>query len=527
MTVVVETSAGRVEGITQDGLRVFKGIPFAAPPIGRLRWRAPEPVEPWTGVRQARSFGNASPQITPGVPEDTPPDQRLLSDSLAVKEPQSEDCLYLNVWTPGLDDARRPVMVWIHGGGFQTGAGSLPLYDGGTLSARGDVVVVTINYRMGPFGFLNLNEVTGGRIPATGNEGLLDQIAALEWVRDNITAFGGDPSNVTVFGESAGGISVDCLLAMPRAQGLFHKAVSQSGPAGLVYHRLETAVRFAERFLDVLAIGTSDVDALYSATTERLFDAALEMIPRQAAVPDHQLGRLFMKPVADGKVLPTMPIEAIANGSADGIPMIVGYTQDEMKVYGMDPVIAGLDEAGLVEQFQRLSPNWNARATVDVFRRARAKSGAPTTPSELFVAIETDRATRIPALRLVEAAQHRGNPAYHYVVTWCSPLFGGILGAMHTIELGFLFGTHDSSESMKMVHGTGPAADAFARRIQDAWLAFAHTGNPSCESLGEWPVYGERRVTMVLGEECGLEEAVLEEERRAWDSVPDAVVGWN
>jgi para-nitrobenzyl esterase len=295
----------------------------------------------------------------------------------------------------------------------------------------------------------------------------------------------------------------------------------------LVYSQTEKAARFAERLLNALGTGGGDVDVLYSATTEQLVNAALAVIPKQSAVPDLQLGRLFMKPVVDGKVLPALPIEAIASGSADGIPMMIGYTQDEMKSYGADSVIVGLDKAGLVAQFQRLSPDWDVRDIVETFRKARVKRGEPTTPSELFVAIETDRSCRIPALRLAEVAQRRGNPAYLFGVTWCSPLLGGMLGAMHAIELGFLFGTHDSDEGMRKVFGTGPAADVFASRIQDAWLAFARSGNPSCESLGEWPIYGDRRVSMVLGEECGLEEAVLEEERRAWDSVPDAVIGWN
>jgi para-nitrobenzyl esterase len=314
---------------------------------------------------------------------------------------------------------------------------------------------------------------------------------------------------------------------MPSAKGLFHKAVSQSGPAGLVYPDPATARRFAERFLDVLSIAGDDAEALYSATTEQLFRAALEISTRQTAVPDPQLGRLFMKPVVDGRILPVSPTEAVADGFAEGMPMIIGYTQDEMKAYGMDPTIVALDDAGLVEQFQLLSAGWNAAGIVEAYRKARDKRGASTTPSEIFVAIETDRANRIPALRLVEAAQQRGSPAYQYLVTWASPMFGGFLGAMHAIELGFLFGTHAADDDMKKIHGEGAAADALATRIQDAWLAFARTGNPSCASLGEWPVYGERRVSMVLGEECGLEEAILEEERAAWDGVPDAVVGWN
>ena len=215
---IVETLAGKLEGQFEDAVYVFKGIPYAEPPVGNLRWMPPEPHRAWRGVRSAHKFGPISVerQMNPG------PQFRTV-------EPYSENSLFLNVWTPGLNDALRPVMFWIHGGGFQSGAGSLPLYRGSLLAKRGDIVVVTINYRLGMLGFLNWNEITGGRIPASGNEGILDQILALKWVRDNIAKFGGDPNNLTVFGESAGSMSISCMLSMEQARGLFHKAIMESG----------------------------------------------------------------------------------------------------------------------------------------------------------------------------------------------------------------------------------------------------------------------------------------------------------
>jgi len=215
---IIETTAGKLKGLFEDGLYVFKGIPYAEPPTGKLRWMPPEPRKPWRGVRSALKFGAISvqKQINPGT-------------QFQTIEPFSEDCLFLNVWTPGLDNARRPVLFWIHGGGFQSGAGSLPLYRGSLLAKRGDVVVVTINYRVGVFGFMNWYEITGGKIPASGNEGLLDQMLALKWVQDNIARFGGDPDNVTVFGESAGSMSISCMLSMDQARGLFQKAIMESG----------------------------------------------------------------------------------------------------------------------------------------------------------------------------------------------------------------------------------------------------------------------------------------------------------
>ena len=225
MSAIVSTRYGRLEGEEQDGLFVFKGVPFAAAPDGVRRWLPPEQPPTWTGVRDARRFG--------AVAHQNPVTNQALA-AMKIEQAHSEDCLNLNVWTPGLDGARRPVMVWIHGGGFTIGAGSQEIYNGSVLARRGDVVIVTINYRLGPLGFLRLNDVTNGRIPSSGNEGLLDQIAALQWVRDNIAEFGGDPDNVTIFGESAGGMSVGALLAMPSARGLFHKAIAQSGSCDTV-----------------------------------------------------------------------------------------------------------------------------------------------------------------------------------------------------------------------------------------------------------------------------------------------------
>lgn len=508
---IVETSAGKVEGVDQNNLRVFKGIPYAAPPVGDRRWLPPAPVDPWSGVRQVKAFGATAPQ------------NRLEIDILKafqVEEPQSEDCLYLNVWTPGLDDARRPVLFWIHGGGFTSGSGSQPVYEGSTLSGRGNAVVVTANYRLGPLGFLNLSEVTGGKIPATGNEGLLDQIAALEWVRDNIAAFGGDPGNVTIFGESAGGMSVGSLLAMPKARGLFHRAIPQSGAASNTLP-LDRAVRAAEQFLDILGLGAGDVNALRSLTVEQLLASQQDLVIR-ALGADSEIGSTMpMQPVVDGKTLPLMPLEAIAGGSADGVPILVGSTLDEWKLFSMmDPGLATLDEAGLLKRCGSFIPADDVQGFVEAYRNARAKRGASTTPGELFMAIQTDRVFRMPAIRLAEIQHRRGQPAYNYLFTWCSPLLDGVLGACHALELGFLFGNYEETFS-----GSGPAAEALARSIQDAWLAFAHTGDPSCESIGAWPTYGGSRETMILGEKCKLAQAPYDEERRVWDSVSNAAIG--
>ena len=506
---IVKTTAGKVEGNYRRGTYVFCGIPYAAPPVGGRRWLPPQPTEPWDGVRPVKRFATTAPQ--------NPPESSILA--APQPEPQDEDCLYLNIFTPGLDDARRPVLFWIHGGGFTSGSGSGLAYYGRNITTRGDVVLVTINYRLGALGFLNLNEATGGKIPATGNEGLLDQTFAMEWVRDNIAAFGGDPENVTIFGESAGGMSVGAQLAMPEAKGLFHKAIPQSGAAHTASSP-DRSVKAANVFLEILGVSAGDTDALRLQNVERLMEAQKELAVR-AVAPESGIGGMALQPVIDGKILPRLPINAIASGSADGIPVLVGSNLEEWKLFGvMDPSIARLTEEQLLKRCQRLIPSGDVSGLIEAYRKAREKRGAPTTPSELLMAIQTDRTFRMPGIVLAETQMKRGTPAYSYLFTWTSPAMGGKLGACHALELGFLFGTYEENFS-----GTGPEADALSRNMQDTWVAFARTGDPSCESLGKWPAYGERRETMVLGRDSGVVGAPYEEERRAWDAIPDASAG--
>lgn len=517
---IVEITGGKIEGIYEGGLYIFRGVPYAAPPVGRQRWLSPQPVQPWDGVRPVQQFATIAPQsqMTEEMFLPTEP------------EPQDEDCLYLNIWTPGLDDARRPVMVSIHGGGFNGGSGSSLVSDGCTLSRRGNAVIVTINYRLGSLGFLNLSEVTGGGIPATGNEGLLDQAFALEWVRDNIDAFGGDPDNVTVFGQSAGAMSIGALLAIPKAHGLFHKAIPQSGAAHTA-SSLEQAIRVAGVFLDILGVNPDDTEGLRSLPVERLMTAQQELLarspdPRWGYSPSRQasgLGGLPFQPVIDGSVLPQLPIGAIASGSADNIPILVGSTLEEWKLFVlMDESISGLDESGLLERCRQQIPTGDVSGIIESYRKARKRHGLPTTPPELFMAIMTDKVFRMPAVRLAESHSRRHQPVYVYLFTWASPLKGGMFGACHGVDMGFLFGTFGKNPSF---WGSGPEVEALAGKIQDACLAFARTGDPSCESLGRWPVFGDRRETMLLNEECTLVAAPYDEEVRAWKAIPDTVLG--
>ena len=266
---IAETTAGRIEGTLTDGIATFKGVPYAAPPVGTLRFRPPQPPEPWTDVRETREYGPSCPQ---------PPDRPMGWNG----EPSvDEDCLYLNVWTPAIDDRERPVMVWIHGGGYAIGSGSWPLYDGTKLARRGDVVVVTVNHRLGPLGYLHLADALGEEFATSGNNGQLDLICALEWVRDNIASFGGDPGNVTIFGQSGGGGKVTTLMAMPAARGLFHKAVAMSG-SFIATSTRESAKQLATLVMKELALGSADVAKLHTVSMNALLEAGMAAQQKQS-----------------------------------------------------------------------------------------------------------------------------------------------------------------------------------------------------------------------------------------------------
>jgi para-nitrobenzyl esterase len=498
---IVNTKSGKVEGQYQEGLYVFKGIPYAAPPVGDLRWLPPQPVKSWDGVRPAKKYGaiapqNAMPVGAPGSPS-------------FEEQPQDEDCLFLNIWTPGLDDARRPVMFWIHGGAFIIGAGSESFLDVGELSRRGDIVLVSINYRLGALGFMNLREITGGRIPATGNEGLLDQVAALEWVQNNIGAFGGDPDNITTAGFSAGGMSIGNLLGMPLARGRFHKAINRSGAANVV-GPLDSAVKISEQYLKIYDLNGKDVNALRELTMQQLLDGQqqLGVIMREA---EHRATPF--QPVVDGKILPEWPIEAIKKGSAKGVTIMAGNALDELKAMNaMDPAMRNMDEAGLFKRLNDILPPDLVPGLVDVYRDALKKRGSKANPADILGTINTDLMFRMSTVQLVEAQRDNGMPAYNYLFTYKSPAMGGVLGAMHGLDNPFLFGCLDADFT-----GSGPEMKSLAVKIQDSCIAFTRTGDPSCKSIGRWPVYGKDRMTMILDKETRVEAAPYEVERRAWD----------
>jgi para-nitrobenzyl esterase len=362
-------------------------------------------------------------------------------------------------------------------------------------------------------GFLRLKDVTGGKIPATGNEGMMDQVLALKWVKNNIAAFGGDPENVTVFGESAGGMSIDTLMAMPSANGLFQKAILESG-SGNYALSLEDANINSRIFLEAAGIKEDDVPALRSLTPPQLLEIEKKMLTNPSGK-----GRAprvtIVAPVIDKKTLPDDSLKLAKKGNSKNIAVIIGSNLDEWRLFTMmEPGFDQIDEAGVINRLSTAMSANDAKTLVTAYRQARAKRGETVTPSEIYMDIFGDYVFRMPGVRLAEAQQANKQAVYSYLFTWKSPAMGGAFGACHGLEIGFVFGNYND-----MFCGSGPEADKLAKCMQDAWLAFARTGDPSCESIGKWPVYGSKRMTMILDKNCHVEAAPYEEERQAWDKI--------
>jgi para-nitrobenzyl esterase len=485
------TTAGAVRGKVRDGVNVFRGIPFAAPPVGKLRFRPPAPPIPWDGVLDAAHASALAPQLP-----------SALEKMLGAPPPRWDEaqCLTLNVTTPGIDGAKRPVMFWIHGGAFVNGAGSSPIYDGTKFSQHGDVVVVTVNYRLGAFGFLHLDEVFGAELAGSGNAGILDQIAGLEWVRDNIEAFGGDPDQVTIFGESAGGMSVGTLLGMFRAEGLYHRAIVQSGGASFA----STSARATRTAREVLELaGVTTVEELESVPAEALLTAQGELLKRGVGAD------LPFQPVVDGNVVPELPLQTIASGATGNVTTMIGTTADEMTLFlSLQLGIGSIDDAALHRQMQKLFGE-GADAVIDVYRRNRADGSA----GDLLTAISTDRVFRIPAIRLAEAQARQDRPTYMYLFTWATPVMDGKLKSCHALELPFVWDGVDAP-GLGMLTGDGPERQGIADAMHAAWIAFARTGDPG------WPAYDlDHRATKRFDTSTEILDDPQGDERALWDAV--------
>lgn len=508
------TTHGPIRGRWSQGIARFSGIPYAAPPVGPLRFRPPAPAEPWLTERSTEQSGPIAPQ-NPSI-----------MDALYGGEPQlqSEDCLTLNVWTtqPVGDPAvavgapPRPVMVWIHGGGFEMGSGSSPMYDG-TRFAESGVVLVTVNYRLGALGFLELSGIDES-FAGSGNLGLLDQIAALRWVQDNIANFGGDPDNVTVFGQSAGSISIAMLLASPEASGLFSKAITQSGSTNIA-RTLEVARSDAAEFME--RGGWTSIAELQNAPVDELLAAHAALSAHRFADPEEFVRRtgdhiaiLAFRPVADGLTVPLDPLQAIASGSATGIPLLVGTTSQEWRLFAMmSPPVAS--ETELLERLGLVASDSDAALAT-----YRLHDDHPL--SDIECDVLTDFVFRVPAARMADA-QAQWADTYEYIWDWKSDALGGMIGAAHAIEIPFIFDVVDDERLGVFIGDTPPKA--LARSAHEAWIAFAVHGVPAGEGLPEWPTVHatEVRQVMVLDIESRLVHDPRGSTRQFWDTPAGAV----
>ena len=492
---VVRTRSGDVRGGVADGIHVFKGIPFAAPPFGANRMRPPQPAAAWTGVRDTVAFGPKSPQLP------YPPFVEVILPELTVS---GEDCLTLNIWSRDLGSARQPVMVWIAGGLFEFhGTGASPWYDGGRF-ARDGVVCVTINYRVGAEGFLYLAD-------GIANLGLLDQVAALEWVRENIAAFGGDPGNVTVFGESAGALSIGTLLAMPGAAGLFRRAIVQSGGSQHVTSAA-TALRIGRRLADKLGVEPTRA-AIAAAPVDRLLRAQGDLRAEMETRPDPgfwgevMLTSLPWQPVIDGEIVPDSPLDRVRAGASRDVDLLVGSNTDETRLF---LVTAGAIDHITPEALAGAVAGYGlpVEATLAAYRGLHPDASA----GDLLSAIQTDWYWRIPALRLADAhaAAAGVSATYMYEFAWRgSPQFGGRLGAGHAMEIPFVFDT--LGKRTEPLLGASPP-QSLADTMHRAWVAFAATGNPG------WPKYElGRRATMHFDITSTVVDDPLAKERALWE----------
>lgn len=482
----VATASGPMQGVVSDRVRAFRGIPYAAPPVGPLRFMPPAPPTPWRDPLPAAAYG------PPAVQMFTRPSGEASSElgrSLAPVFPHAretregrEDCLYLNVWTPAADGARRPVMVWLHGGGHVYGSGSWPSYDGANLAARRDVVLVTLNHRLNAFGYLSLAEVMGEAYAKSGNLGLLDIVAALEWVRANIEAFGGDAANVTIFGESGGGSKVSALMAMPAAKGLFHKAIVQSGP-GLRAIPAEKAAAGAALVLAELGLAKGDKAALTALPAAQIIAACY-------AVRERERGALAFGPVLDGVVLPRHPFEPDAPAQAADIPLMIGTTKDEMTLFlASQPWFGTLTEAQLSERVGKLAGPC-APGLLAALRQARSGYS----PTYLMATAISEAAVVADTWRMADRKAAQKAPVFMYRLDWETPVGGGVFKSPHTLDVPLAF---DNVENSRIFVGPGPEPQLVADRMSAAWAAFARSGDPSTPAL-PWPRYDPVRRTTAI-----------------------------
>lgn len=496
--VIVATENGKLRGERQNGISTFKGIPYAAPTDGANRHKAPQPVAGWPGVREATRLGDRCPQELESFSASS------LMTWYAQTEAQSEDCCVSNVLTPQTDSGRRPVMVYIHGGGYITGGGGGAALDGGRLAKFGDVVVVTLNHRLNVFGHLNLSHLDTDAFGDAANAGLLDIIAALGWIRRNIAVFGGDPGSVTLFGQSGGGSKIMVLIGMPGAKGLFHRAINMSGASGTSVVSAESTEAYVDEFLKIICINKPSLKKL------RLMSAGELMRARRLAL---KVVRDGARPVVDDRHVFGGPMTRRGLDQHATIPLLLGNTGTEASFYFLsDKRHLHLSRSQVMERFKSQFGLTDDQAK-ELYEQFSEKE-PERTPSQILIALISETLYRIPMLNAAAAkACISQAPVYVYNFTWRSPIDGGIWGSPHTIDIPFAFGNAD--KAVQLV-GNDPDAERVSRNLMSAFVAFARTGDPSNTRMPEWPPFDvETQAAMTIDLVCELVYGYRAVDRRA------------
>jgi para-nitrobenzyl esterase len=497
---ITETSYGKVRGAVSGDIKIFKGIPYGGNTAGKNRFMPPVKPVAWTGVRDALAFGPTAPQT---VGEGR--------GRAGARPAESEDCLVLNVFTPSLSGgAKRPVMVWLHGGGFSTGSGSGAILDGTNLAHSSDVVVVTLNHRLNVLGFTYLGEQAGSDYALSGGVGLLDIVAALEWVRDNIAHFGGDPNLITIFGQSGGGRKVATLMSMPSAQGLFHRAIIESG-AVLRLKTQEDAIHYSQLLLTELGLRRDQARELQSVPLDRLLAANAAALKKTDQTAP---GYTANTPMVDGKAIPTNPWDPAGPAMSAKIPLLIGWARTEETLYDRPtPETLALDEAGLKARAAKRLGMDPARV-IETYRKAHPEAS----PWDLYILIATDHPRGIYARELANRkAAQAAAPAYLYRFDWETPEGGGHMRSPHTIEIPFVF--HNIAIAGPLISKM-PEAYALAEKTSAAWAAFARTGDPNTPGVPRWPAYSAAsRDTMLFNNTLRVEQDPDREPRLVMEQV--------
>jgi para-nitrobenzyl esterase len=498
---IVEIGSGKIRGVIIDKVYAFKGVPYGASTAGAGRFMPPAKPQPWTDIKETTHVGHRSPQ-QPGMLEI--PEVAATSG----QGPMGEDCLVLNVWSNGLKGSRkRPVMVWLHGGGFASGSGDYTIYDGANMARRRDVVVVTVNHRLNVFGYLYLADIGGPKYADASNAGHRDIVLALEWVRDNIANFGGDPGNVTIFGQSGGGGKVATLMAMPAAKGLFHRAICQSG-ASIKGVTRASGTRTAQGLLTKLNLKPDQIDQLQNIPFDQLTEAIK--------------GVGGLGPVVDGRTLTHDPFDPGAPEESAAIPLLIGTVEEEVNFFPATP-LDPIDDADLHKRVKQAARGADDAAVDHLI--AIYKKGRPSKSNvEIYQIIASDAGfsggVHTEADR--KAAQGKA-PVFKYYFTWQSPVHEGKLRSFHTLEIPFVLENVDEGKSMT---GSGQDRYALSDKMSAAWAAFARTGNPNAKGLPRWTAFtADQRATMIFNNECKLVNDPYKEERLAVAALPPAGPG--